>query len=112
MFATASAATLHAARPTPGRTERRLAHRSPCRVRMVDWHQDMIRSFVGETVNLSPRGMAVRLGVALHIGDAIEVLLPLGGEPQCMYGRVIHVRRITTGTFEVGIRIDTMLAVS
>ena len=89
------------------RAERRVAHRVPCRVRVLNTSTGRGISVVGQTINLSVSGLAVQLGRALVTGTHVEVLLPqLDGEPMRLHGRVIHCRRVLTGTFEVGIGID------
>lgn len=99
------------ARPTAaGRDQRRMTFRVACRVRIADSHQDVGVSIVGETVNVSRRGVALRIGRELPIGTGVEVLCPMEHEPSCLYGRVVHCRRVTTGTFEIGVRVDTLLA--
>ncbi len=89
------------------RGERRVAHRVPCRVRAADAAHGKVVSVVGQTVNLSANGLAVQLGQPVDDGARVEVLLPqLDGEPTRLVGRVAHSRRVLTGTFELGIRIE------
>jgi hypothetical protein len=90
------------------RAERRVAHRVPCRVRAADTVYGKAVSVVGETVNLSANGLAVQLGRPVEDGARVEVLLPqLDGEPTRLVGRVAHSRRVLSGTFELGIRIES-----
>jgi hypothetical protein len=64
-------------------------------------------SVIGQTVNLSANGLAVQIGRPLLEGTWVEVLLPhLDGEPTRLRGKVVHSRRVLSGTFEVGIRIE------
>jgi hypothetical protein len=64
-------------------------------------------AIVGETVNLSAEGMAVRVGRAPTDGAWIEALLPhVHGEPRFVCGRVMHTRQVLTGTYEIGIRFS------
>jgi hypothetical protein len=108
--------SLHPAVATPvkgdtfrRRAERRVAHRVPCQVRAsdADAGHGRIVSVVGQTVNLSANGLAVQLGRPVREGAHVEVLLPqLDGEPTRLVGRVAHSRRVLTGTFELGIRIE------
>jgi len=59
----------------------------------------------GETVNISPAGVAVQLGKPIPEGTVVEVLIPhLDADPLCVHGTVAHTRRVLTGTFEIGIR--------
>ena len=87
--------------------ERRNAHRVHCNVRTPRTSPGRILSVVGQTVNLSANGVAVQLGQPLDEGMRVEVLLPhLDGEPTRLIGKVAHTRRVLSGTFEVGIRIE------
>ena len=89
------------------RTERRVAHRVPCRVRTPVSSPAKAESVVGQTVNLSANGLAVQLGRPIDAGASVEVFLPhLDGEPTRLLGRVAHTRRVLSGTFEIGIRIE------
>lgn len=89
------------------RTNHRLAMRVPCRVRPLGLWTTVIP---GESVNVSATGLAIHVGNALPVGIAIEVMLiHTDGEPTCWCGRVVYSRRVATGTFLVGIRIDTEL---
>ncbi len=90
------------------RGELRFAHRVPCRVRSRSETATAPISVTGQTVNLSANGVAVQIGQPLHVGQAVEVFLPhLDGEPMRVTGRVIHSRRVVSGTFEVGISIES-----
>lgn len=86
--------------------EPRIAHRVPCQVRLSDAEAGSVVVVAGETVNLSPRGVAVHLGRIVPIGATVQVLLSsLEGEPAFLYGRVVHSRRVLTGTYEIGIAV-------
>lgn len=100
-----------ASRQTFARRPRRVPYRVPCRLRVIDPPPVSGFSVVGQTENVSARGLAVRLGVELSEGVGVEVLLPLHGEPTCLYGRVAHSRRVTSGTFELGVRIEAQLGI-
>ncbi len=90
------------------RTELRFAHRVPCRVRTREGHTKAALSVIGQTVNLSARGVAVQVGHPIRVGLPVEVLLPhLDGEPMRVTGRVVHSRRVVSGTFEIGISIES-----
>lgn len=91
----------------PRRVERRFAHRVPCRVRTSEPQGEPNVSTVGQTVNLSPNGVAVQLSQPLAAGVGVEVYLPhIDGLPILLRGKVIHSRRVMTGTFEIGIHIS------
>lgn len=88
------------------RYNRRVALRTPCRVRVREGAGLEGAAFYGNAVNLSHDGLAIQLGHALEPGFKVEVLLPhLDGEPTCLYGDVVHARRVVTGTYEIGIRL-------
>ena len=83
-----------------------MVYRVPCWLR-ADCSDGKAVSVVGETVNLSANGLALQLGQSVRCGTSVEVLLPqLDGEPTRMVGRVAHSRRVTTGTFELGIEVQ------
>ena len=89
------------------RTERRVPHRVPCRLRASDDIPGKPVALLGQTVNLSASGLAVQVGCPVQCGARVEVLLPrVDGEPTRLAGTVAHSRRVLTGTFEVGIRIE------
>ena len=91
----------------PQRAERRVSHRVPCRVRTIDAGPETAISAVGQTVNLSVNGVAVQLGHPIDAGTPVEVFLPhLDGVPMLLQGHVAHSRRVLSGTFEIGIRIN------
>jgi hypothetical protein len=97
----------------PRRAERRVAHRVPCRVRTSDSVHGGGTAVLGQTVNLSASGLAVQVGQPLEAGALVEILLPhLDGEPTRLRGRVAHSRRVLSGTFEIGIRIEPEPAIS
>lgn len=89
------------------RAERRVAHRVPCRVRAMRTSNGKNVSVVGQTVNVSANGLAVQLARSVDDGTPVEILLPhLDGEPTRLRGRVVHSRRVLSGTFEVGIQME------
>jgi hypothetical protein len=89
------------------RLQRRVPHRVPCRVRLVDPSTGDIRSVVGETVNLSPTGVALQVGMEVPVGTWVETLVPhVHGEPLFLCGTVVHVRRTLTSNFEIGVSMD------
>ncbi|HUX15904.1 MAG TPA: PilZ domain-containing protein [Phycisphaerae bacterium] len=99
----ASAATLGGL--TRRRAVPRSPHRVPCRLKVFDSPTGSEWAVCGETVNISPAGVAVQLGKPIPEGTAVEVLIPhLDADPLCVHGIVAHTRRVLTGTFEIGIR--------
>jgi hypothetical protein len=99
--------------PSEGRGTRaarapRTPHRVPCQVRPCRMAREPVDALCGETVNLSRTGLAVRVPHSLPLDTRVEVLLTsLEGPPLCLYGNVVHVRHVLTGTFEMGIRLAT-----
>jgi len=88
------------------RVDSRVAHRVPCRLRAAAAAGGEPVTLIGETVNFSPRGVAIQLSRAIEQGTQVELLIPhLWGEPTCLYGTVVHSRRVLSGTFEVGIHV-------
>ena len=102
-----------AAKPSGGernhrRGERRIPHRVPCRVSWHDPHSGQNTSLVGQTVNISSSGLSVQLGYEIPTGTWIETLVPhLDDEPIFVCGTVAHIRRVLTGTFEIGIQFGS-----
>jgi len=101
-----------AARPAPEarpqqRAERRVPHRVPCRVRLVDPSTGEIRTVIGQTVNISPSGVAIHVGAAVPIGTWVETLVPhANGEPLFLCGTVVHCRRTLTANYELGVSVS------
>ena len=98
--------TVAAGKRTDGRTPKnsrspRTAHRSRCTLRVRDSIGQLLTE-TGETVNISPQGIAIQLARPLAAGAAVEV--ELAGEP--VVGKVAHSRRVSTGTFEIGIQLE------
>ena len=88
------------------RLKRRMAHRVPCRVRLMDPLTGELRTVVGETVNLSPEGLALQLGLEVPLGTWVETLVPHAqGNPLFLYGEVVHVRRTLAANFEIGVSV-------
>jgi hypothetical protein len=97
-----------AARTVPGgvrrRAEPRIAHRVPCEIWLLDPVSGVRRVLTGRTVNLSASGIAVHVGEPVACGTTVEALmLPAPQAPRRLAGAVRHVRRVLTGTFELGI---------
>ena len=80
--------------------QRRVPHRVPCRVRLLDGDAQLL----GQTVNISCGGLAVQLTEAIPEGTMVEALVPnLTGNGLCVRGHVRHLRRVLNDVFEVGI---------
>lgn len=94
-----------AAGPSQRRVQRRLAHRVPCSVRLTEAHDQEAR-LPGETVNVSATGIAVQVAAPIVVGSEVEVTLgtSAGRGQRRLLGSVVHVRRVTTGRYEVGIQ--------
>lgn len=89
------------------RGERRMPHRAPCRVRLVEPKTGVVRTVAGETVNLSPSGIAVQVGVEVPVGTWVETLLPhADGDTLFLRGRVVHVRRTMHAHYELGVAMS------
>jgi hypothetical protein len=99
------AANSETARSRSPDRERRVVHRAPCRLQWWNTEADQTTACVGETTNLSARGLAVQTSQRLLTGTRVEAFLPnLTGEPTRIVGTVAHCRRILADTFEIGIR--------
>src|SRR5262245_17522955 len=86
------------------RAQRRRPHRVPCEVWLRDNITGERRVLAGQTVNLSATGIAVQVGETVACGTTVEALmLPALSTPLRVSGAVRHVRRVLTGTFELGI---------
>lgn len=90
----------------PKRVVRRVPHRVPCRVRLVDTATGEVRTVVGETVNLSAGGVALQLGLDVPVGTWVETLVPhVHGDPLFLCGTVVHTRRTMAANYEIGIAL-------
>ncbi len=86
------------------RREPRAPHRLPCRVRVFDPAEGTWVAKLGHTVNISPRGIALQVAMAIPIGARVEAVIPrFDAEPCSISGTVHHSRRVLTGAFEIGI---------
>jgi hypothetical protein len=104
---TASGPIVGRTTPRLVRADRRTPYRIPCRVRLVDADTGEVRTVVGETVNLSPRGVALQLSVDVPLGTWVETLVPhLNGDPLFLCGKVVHSRRTMMANFEIGVETD------
>ena len=105
----AGVTTADTAAATIGRVNRRRAvprspHRVPCRLRALGSPTETGWVACGQTVNVSPGGVAIQLSKPVRVGTRVEVQLPpLEGRPLLVRGSVVHSRRVLTGTFEIGI---------
>jgi hypothetical protein len=85
--------------------EPRFACRVACRVRELEVAG--VAVLTGQTVNISRGGLALLVAQALQTGARVEVLLPCPqGEGVRVTGEVAHCRRVLSGTFEVGVRLE------
>lgn len=86
------------------RKEPRAALRRQCRVRAQIASDADIAEIQGEMVNLSRSGLALQLAAALPVGIGVQIEVASDFEPaKSLDGRVVHCRRVSTGTFEVGV---------
>ncbi len=86
------------------RIARRTPYRVPCRVRLVDPQTGEVRTVAGQTVNISAGGLSLQITVEPDPGTWVETLVPHpNGEPMFVCGRVVHVRRTTAASFELGV---------
>ncbi len=93
--------------PRVARMEPRTPYRVPCRIRLVDSTTGEVRTVVGETVNLSRRGVAFQAGLDVPIGTWVETLVANPhGDPMFLCGTVVHTRRTMAANFEVGVETD------
>lgn len=99
----ANAAVSRKRRPQE-RLLRRMPHRVPCRVRLVQPDTGESRTVMGETVNLSPTGVAIQLGLDVPVGTLVETLVPHAhGDPMLLRGTVVHSRRTMHANYEIGV---------
>lgn len=61
----------------------------------------------GETVNMSPNGLAIQVGKSIPAGAVVEAIIARwsGREELRLHGRVVHARRMLAGLFEIGVRL-------
>jgi hypothetical protein len=89
------------------RVEPRTPYRIPCRVRLVDSTTGEVRTVVGETVNLSRRGMALHIAIDVPLGTWVETLVAHpNGDPMFLCGTVVHSRRTMASNFEIGVETN------
>ena len=83
---------------------RRVPHRVPCRLRVLDEASEPVASYCGQTVNISANGLAVQVRQPIPAGTHVEALVPHAeGAPLLFSGTVLHVRRVLGDIFEIGI---------
>ncbi len=83
---------------------RRVPHRVPCRLRVLDEAAELVATFCGNTVNISACGLAVQVSQPIPAGTQIEALVPHAeGAPLLFTGTVLHSRRVLGNVFEIGI---------
>ncbi len=89
------------------RVEPRAPYRIPCRVRLVDSTTGEVRTVIGETVNLSRRGMALQIATDVPIGTWVETLVAQPhGDPLFLCGTVVHTRRTLAANYEIGVETN------
>lgn len=90
----------------------RRPHRVPCQLWLLDTATGCRRVVAGQTVNISDTGFAVQVGEPVTRGTTVEaLLLPALAEPLRLDGAVRHIRRVLTGTFELGIETGSITSV-
>lgn len=88
------------------RGEPRAALRRLCLVRADSSADEAPIEVQGEMVNLSRTGLALQLAAALPVGIDVRIELSLGDETfKSLDGRIVHCRRVATGTYEVGVSL-------
>ncbi len=86
------------------RKEPRAALRRQCLVRAQLARDEDFAEIQGEMVNLSRTGLALQLAAALPVGIGVQIEIASDAEAaKSLDGRVVHCRRVSTGTFEVGV---------
>lgn len=74
---------------------------------MVDTDTGEVRTVVGETLNLSQRGVALQVSVDVPVGTWVETLVPhANGDPMFLCGTVVHSRRTMVASFEIGVETN------
>ncbi|MBK9119928.1 MAG: PilZ domain-containing protein [Phycisphaerales bacterium] len=87
------------------RRETRVPFRVPCRVHLVEPKSGYVRTVLGETLNISRRGISLQLSVNPPVGTWVETLVPHAhGDPVFVCGTVVHSRRTLAHGFEIGVR--------
>ena len=89
-------------RKAPPRAERRTPYRVPCRVRLVDTATGDVRTVSGETLDISPSGMSLQIGVEVPVGIWVETLVAHpNGDPMFICGRVVRSQQTMAAHFEI-----------
>lgn len=103
-----------AALPRRGpRRDRRWSHRAPCFIRIIETDGEFTAGAIGgielqgETVNMSPSGLAIHVAEPIPTGVRVEAVVARwsGYEELRLLGRVVHTRRMLAGLFEIGVRL-------
>jgi hypothetical protein len=98
------AITHRANRPSARRRERRAAYRVLCRLIVENPNNGERVVLIGQTVNVSESGLAVRVAHVLEIGTYVRAVIPREhGDPAVYDGVVAHCRRVLAVTYELGI---------
>jgi hypothetical protein len=95
------------------RRDRRWSHRAPCFIRIVEADGELVVGMIGamelkgETVNMSPSGLAIHVAEPIPTGVRVEAVIARwsGCEELRLLGRVVHTRRMLAGLFEIGVQL-------
>jgi hypothetical protein len=88
------------------RSRGRRPYRVPCRVLFADPVTGRRTALIGQTVNLSAGGMAIRIPREVPPGTWVEAFLTHAfGAPTLHEGRVVECRRILAVGYEIGVEI-------
>lgn len=90
------------------RQGRRVSRRGPCWVRFLDAGTGKMRDVLAQTVNISPTGVGLQCPAQIELGASVEVVLPKAhGDANQFHGEVMQVRRVASGTYEIGVQFDS-----
>ncbi len=89
--------------------DRRWSHRAPCLLRLLDLGGEAMLEIRGETVNMSANGLAVQVSGPVPAGLSVETVIARKSAEEAIVlrGKVVHSRRMSAGSFEIGVRTDT-----
>jgi hypothetical protein len=94
--------------PQGRRRERRSPYRVLCRLIVAREADCEWATLIGQTVNVSTSGMAVRVTHELPVGARIRIVIPRQhGEPAIYEGSVAHCDRVLSQTYEIGVEFET-----
>lgn len=93
--------------PQGRRMDRRTPYRVLCRLLVEDRALGRRQSLIGQTINISPGGLAVRVGQEIPSGTEVTAVVPRQhGDPVLYTGVVAHCRRVLAVTYELGIEFE------